>query len=485
MADIQSLLTSSPGTKNLNYPTDYNLVYLTLATSLSGTPVVDLMPLLLEFNVYEDIYSSTMSGEVVISDSLGIASKYFLNGSEFLYVKFSKTSQSTHYFTGCFRIYKMGKRVVSDSNTSEVYSLKFCSEEFILSEQYRLSKSYKGKMISDIVTDVLKTYIGVGGKNTKQFFVQSTSGVYDFILPNKKLFESINWLSNYAIPADSQIPGDVVFYENQFGYFFTSLRTLFSTQVYNQYSYDPKNILTKDMNQMLVNVSDFEVLNYFDVLGGITNGTFTNKLITFDPLLRTVNTSNVAFNYAQYFNNSAVTKLNSGPITTNYKNRFGASMYDPAPAKIGLETACLRMAASNFQEKKNSYVAQAPDSVANDISVEKYIPNRAGQLSLVNYLRIKVSIPGDPAISVGRVIHFSMFTMDPSSVYSNGGDNKNRPTDPMYTGNYIVTAVRHIINPSTYITVLELCKESNSTQLPGFDSSNPIIQSSVNGVVPT
>lgn len=460
---------TNTGTQYIRNPTDYNLKQLSLITPLINGGV-DLSTFMIELNLFEDIYSSTISGEVVLQDSLGLISKYLLNGTEFIQVQLQKTTKDNKFISRNYRVYKIGKRAISDSNQYEVYVINFCSEEFLLSEQYRISKSVIGTMISDIITNILNTYV-LAGKGNKPLYIDSTKGVYDFILPNKKIFETINWLSTYAQPADSKAIGaDMLFYENSQGYHFHSLQTLYQSSPYQNYKFDPKNILEKpgqiDIQQQLTNATDFEVLDFFDTLGAVSNGTFGNKVISIDPLTRTSNVG--LFNYNTYTGK----KLNNFPLTNNYQNRFGGTMYDTPPTSItGLEMGTLRLATTNTNEKKNPYIAQNPDSVSNDIMIEKYLPNRVAQLALANYMRIKITVPGDPLLSVGTVVNFSTFGINPNP--------KNRTADPLYSGKYLITAARHIIKNNGYITVLELAKESVATSYSGTSSA---LSQYVNGV---
>jgi hypothetical protein len=160
-------------------------------------------------------------------------------------------------------------------------------------------------------------------------------------------------------------------------------------------------------------------------------------------------------------------------------DRLKNTMYNDAPTTpAGLEMGALRMASGNSEEKKNSFISQAPDSVANDIYIEKYLPYRVAQLALANYMRIRITIPGDPLITAGSTVNFSTYTIDPVS-WSQGGGNASRPVDPFYSGKYLVTAVRHIVKNNGYITVVELAKESVNTPYAG---TNQTLQSYVNGV---
>ena len=464
------------GTKFLRYPTDYNLEAVDLITPLTGpNGTVNLMNFMVELDLYEDIYSSTISGEIVVQDSLGLVAGYMLNGTEFLRVKLQKSTDSSASITKTYRVYKISKRVMGDSNGYEVYVLNFCSEEFLLSEQYRLSKSATGKEIYNIVIDILYNYL----KTKKTLNWDVTSGVYDFVLPNKKLFETINWLTTYA-QTTNLTGADMLFFENGKGYVFKSLQNLYQEKEYQIYRYDPKNI-SNDMNQKVSNALDFEILDYFDTLGAISNGTFANKVITIDPLLRKYDSSTVAFNYADYFAKSK--SMNKYAVTNNYKNRLGGTLYDTPPTTVaGLEMGTLRMASSNKEQKKNSFISQKKgvDSVANDIHIEKYLPNRVAQLALANYMRIKITIAGDPLIVAGQTVVFNNYGTQPTT-YSDGGKNAKRELDPFYSGKYLVSAVRHIVKNSGYITVLELCKESVGVSYPAYNNTDSNLKQLIDG----
>ena len=72
-------------------------------------------------------------------------------------------------------------------------------------------------------------------------------------------------------------------------------------------------------------------------------------------------------------------------------------------------------------------------------------------ISLANYTVVKIKIPGDPFITAGKTVQFNF-----PSLSSEKGLDKN------YSGKYLVTAVRHLIqSQGIYQTVLELAKDSN------------------------
>ena len=96
------------GTPNIRYATDYQLDKIDLITSLVGGKI-NLLPFMVELNLFEDIYSSTISGELVVSDALGLISNFYLNGTEFLEITLRKSSQDEYPIKKSYRLYKIDK----------------------------------------------------------------------------------------------------------------------------------------------------------------------------------------------------------------------------------------------------------------------------------------------------------------------------------------------------------------------------------------
>lgn len=457
----------------LKYATDYELEGIRLITPGSDQ-ILELKPHLIELNIFEDIYNNTMSGKLVVSESIGFISRVGLNGSEFLKIRFSKTNSPADTIDRTFRIFSIEDRVYDIANLFESYTINFCSEEMLISHQYRISKSYPRTKISDIITSLLTDYLMVGDdSNKKQIYVDPTTGLYDFVLPNKRIFETINWLSNYALP-DTKDPGaDMVFFENYGGYHFHSLQRLFTQPSFATYFYNPKNIEMqegrKDIQQQIYNVLKFEILNYTDTLGAIRNGTFSNRLISLDVLTRKKTVTD--FNYNEYLPKSK--SMNGKAVSNNYQNRHGKYLFDSPPKD--LESGALRMVTSNANQQTTPWVKDRPGSVSHDIFIEKFLPNRVAQMSLANYNRIRITVPGNSQVSVGMTITFKTFGI------AEINSKSKKDLDPYLSGKYLVTAIRHIITNVAYITVIELAKESNAVSYPNIDNSNSTWSSLVDG----
>ena len=467
---------SSP---NLIQSTDYNIRGLYLYSSYIGGNL-DLTNYLVELNIFEDIFNNTISGNVVLSDAIGIINLMGLNGTEFLKVVLSKTSDDIP-INRTFRVFSVSERKIDINNNNESYVVNFCSEEFLLSEQYRICKPYTGQTISNIVTDILVNFLQTtNNNNPKQLFIDQTYGQYDFILPNKKIFETVNWLSTYARPASGNPGADMLFYENLWGFNFKSIQNLFTEGAKFSYYFNPKNVgntVSKKMDDRMNNILEFQILKGIDTLKAISDGTFSNRLLSVDPLLRKKYTTD--FNYNDY--NQKSKHLNTFPLINNYKNRFNATLFDSPPTStLGFQAGNLRLAASNSNQFNNPYIKQIPGSVAHDIFIETYVPNRVAQISIDNYHKIKITVPGNPQVTTGMVLNINAFGI---SDFSNSKSSRN--LDPYYSGNYLVSAVRHVIsmanNNRAYITVIELIKESNIGSVPPVNVNDPSQQQIVSG----
>jgi hypothetical protein len=334
----------------------------------------------------------------------------------------------------------------------------------MLSEQYKILKSYQNKSVSQIVDDILTTYLKVPYRKSGD--LEETYGTYDFIIPNLKPFDAINWLCTYARPMPPNTGADLLFYEDRDGYKLRSLQTLYTQQDLGTYNYAPKNAqsLDKTESNLTYNVDNaltYEIMDSFDTLSATNGGLLANSVLNVDILLRRAFLQK--FNYETDYVNKA-TQLNDQPgVNYSYKNRLGDQMNETHMANFKLVFG-------------NSKQAEYPDidqtAVARDIFAEVYIPNRTAQLPLSTYMRAKISVWGNPLLTVGRTISFNLLSKDP----------KNKQLDPFYSGRYIITAVRHLLTFDNYRTVIEIAKDSNPYHYDSVDNSSTLWQNTAKGL---
>jgi hypothetical protein len=441
--------------------------YLTNLTLLSSVATFDLKESMIEVSYSEDMFSNFITGYVAMVEASGYIETLALNGTEYLRLTFSKTGDKTNEIDAIFRVYKVGNRKPEGTMYKESYFIYFCSEELMLSEQYKISKRYKNSTISKNIKNILEQHLK--SPASKLNYVQNfeeTYGNYDFVIPNLKPFDAINFMTKYARPNAKNPGADMMFFENRYGFNFKSLQTMMSQTPYYTYTYKPKNLNSNDLNSDVYNVTTYEILDSFDTLNGVSTGTFANQLISLNPLTREKKVTN--FDYLNY--QSKAKNLNPGKIIDNSTNRFGDKLNETSQAM-------LKLIFTNFDSKSTPAINALPGAMGNDIYAETFIPYRTAQLGLANYTRVRLSVPGDPNITIGKIVTFNLLSKQVNS----------KELDKYYSGNYFVTGVRHILggakNLLEYKTILEITKESTPVSYPSNNNGIPLWNNAIKGII--
>ena len=104
---------------------------------------IDIKNIYGEINIFDTMFLSVMSGNIVINDAIGLSSKLLFDGSESLLVTVKKDKDSDILtFKKAFRIYKQTERQ-SNRPGLESYLLHFTSDELMYSDQQRINQSYE------------------------------------------------------------------------------------------------------------------------------------------------------------------------------------------------------------------------------------------------------------------------------------------------------------------------------------------------------
>ncbi len=441
--ELDSPVNSLSTTKVLD---EYALTELNLITP---EVTVSLKAVMLEISYYEDIFNCSTSGHILIKDSNSMIDKLGLCGNEFIKLTFKRNSKSKDEYSRYFRVYRVSERI-QDNNFTETYSLHFCSEELFLSEQIKISKSFKNSKISEIIYEILSKNLKIP---MNRIIIDDSEGLYDLIITFKKPFEAINWITNLAQPLGKE-GADFLFFENQDGFNFLSLQKMYERPIYSRYSYSVNNAgriegngngtTSDEISRSLTSIKAYKFLDTFDSLYGTVTGAFANSARIVDPLTREYR--KVEFDYRKYFEKSS--NLNGSPVIGFIKNRLGKYPYENYEAVF-------KTVQSNTRQKKAEHLKDTPSEFANDIMAEDFVPYRTAQMALATYSRIRLSLTGDPNLSVGKVIEV------------------NLPVNPSNSGKYLITSVRHIIDAKMrYEVVVEVAKNSFSKRFPSTETNS-------------
>jgi hypothetical protein len=425
---------------------------------VAGQPI-DISSMVVEINYFEDIFSNFVNGALIINDSVGCIQMFQFQGQEVLILEIDKPGLDNP-LKKTLKIYKHSGR--SQTKTSnENYILHFCSEEAYLNEQYKLSMAFNNWQLGDIVYKIMQEYFDTKPEQLKNF--DKTTGVHDIVIPNLKPLQAINWLTNFAqADQDKNAGAFYLFYEDKYGWNFKSVLNLYKQNPARKYKFEEKNLKSKendlvsDNNKEFTNVIWFEHISSFDSISAVKHGTMASKTITIDPLRLKFGES--THDYNEYAKN--VESLDYAPLPNSATNRKGETMNQT--------TGSVKFCISTSGQRENKYI-KGKEVPINEYSPEKTMSIRSSQLSLMWSNRIKILINGDIGLTVGMVVEF-----DKPEISYNNPESKEKTSDPIYSGKYLITALRHIINQENrFTTVLELSKDSYPNKTYKFDNTNP------------
>ncbi len=383
---------------------DFKLEQLELINS--GGQTLNLKKIFVELQIFQDLYSSVMYGEILINDGNDVFSSFYLIGNEYLKVKIDKPGLNRP-LTRLFRIFKASKREPT-TDSGQRYLLHFCSDEMVSSQQILVSKSYKNSKIKQVVSDILINELSVEPERINK--LEETSGSFDLIIPNYRPLEAIQWVTARGYDQNKFC---YFFFENKQGFNLTSLQTLIKQKPYKTLKYELKNN-ERDPANNKDSIDNLDIVNDFDMLTSISNGAFSSRLMSIDIFTQ-------GFNYINY-------DLAAAESRQNLINKFKP--------------------VNSFKNSKNQTLFQAGDSffrtylTINDTASEKsndikfWMLPRAMHMVLLNHFKIRVTLPGDIELKVGDIVNYEFPLFE-------SANKAGKKLDKKRSGKYLVTAINH------------------------------------------
>jgi hypothetical protein len=254
-------------------PGDFLLRELTLA----GRPVLGG---LISFSIYQSIFTPCMVGEFMFRDSDdALFGAMNMSGGEELTCTMSVPGGESIRYK--FLLAKPVLPEPSQMLKSKTVKLICTSEEAFkamggVSKYGYIQKSYAGKQISDIVKDVLKSYLG----SEKNLDIEETKGSQNILAQNDKVWEFIDKIRRRAVSSSSK-SSTYVFFENPNGFKFVTIESLFSGPVVKNLIQDVTNA-TDILKQSHNNIIGVENPDIFDAMTRIDRGTMKSSYSSFN-----------------------------------------------------------------------------------------------------------------------------------------------------------------------------------------------------------
>lgn len=433
---------------------------------------IDVHAMLIELNLFEDIFANFLYGNIVLSDGQGLIEKLPIIGDEYLRIKCGTPGfgeEDTFYRT--FRVYAVGDRNIVASDRLQQYTLHFCSPEAIADTLLPFSKTYSGR-VDDVAATIFQDYLqmprnlfGVTdnkqlseSENTTNLLVLGkTSNSIKFTSPMWTPVESINWLASKSLPEQGK-GANYLFFETNKQFVFGSVEQLVETQLnknvlMEHYIYTPANVMDDDRDTNFLYtrpsldksyriVESFNIENNFNTLSNLQNGYFANKLFKFDVIKKDYTTHD--FDYVAQFEDYKHIETIEG--------RSGGSFF-PADTLRNPDTKM--MVYPSHPELYTGVKDNASDMIENTLQ------NRISLLNDLNNYKINMTVNGRSDIEVGGIVRFDFPSITPKDSNTLESDG----TDKYLSGLYLITAIRHKITPLKHMMIMELVKDSAKTAL--------------------
>lgn len=216
-----------------------------------------------ELSIYADIFSNTLSGEVLLADSQGSIQGMDLKGQEKLKVELSNNGdvEIKEFF-----VYSITDRL-NVNQSSEVYKMHFVSLESIINENTRVYQAFTGTN-SDAVSNLVGSYLAT----KKKLDLEATIGNYKFVMPSWTPFQAINWYSGRSQSQESS-GKFFLFYESMEGFHFRSIESLMKQEPKLDFHYSPTGGTFHSKDPL--NIREYEIVQSGNTLAGFKENNST------------------------------------------------------------------------------------------------------------------------------------------------------------------------------------------------------------------
>ena len=457
--------------------------------------IADITNIIVEINLFEDIFKSAMTGSIIIADTNNLVDNMPVVGQEFVSFKIStpgidRSDLDFDYSKNVFCVYEVGGREKSGTS-SEIVEFKICSPELLRNERTRVSRSFE-QTVDEIVTSLLTDPKYIDTK--KDIFVESTSGIRKIVSPNFHPFSLIKNLTKEAMSHKDNSP-HFLFFENTRGFHFRSLQSLYAEGISGEYHYGDKGFEDASdasgssgrISQAFKRALELSVPQKNNVLADINGGMLGSTLIMHDIYNKKYTKSTFSYfdNHNDFERLEGDTQMYAppkyNPVPIDEESNTVGSFTD---ARIHLHPTSITTDDNDAQYMTvdvNTEKAQAeedrlgidPDRDKTEKIYLNYASNRADKWLLQRQQRmhelntgmvVNMTINGNTSVEVGQVVE--LYVPVPGTDHEKTGTSKHQ------SGRYLISKLRHSFSQPTrtHLIHLQLTKDSHPIELESVAS---------------
>lgn len=369
---------------------------------------VDIRAMVDEINIYEDMFSPTISASMLVADGLNLPDKFPIIGGEHVLIRF-KTPTFQDEVSQEFMVYKIGKKVADARNSKmQGYVLYLCTLDRYRDSYTDVSKSFKGTY-KDIVNETLNIL-----QSTKSLNSDPTLGNQKFISPFWSPLKICKWIAERAVGSKYE---PFFFFEDLSGYNFKSAKTIYEqepvTKIFIEMGQMPDAIDNQERN--FERSTRYEVIDGNDRLQQHSDGLFGSKIYQYNATNKTLTLNE--YDYTSMFDTPDAAKIEQYPLFDD----------------VG-----------KGNRQKRQFIMERADGSHLGAYYRKMM------LGMLASYGLRIVVKGNSSLRVGSIVELDI----PSK---RAGEPE---VEEVTSGRWLITSLKHIIKRDQYDMVLELSKDS-------------------------
>ena len=431
----------------------------------------DLIPHLREINIYESIFSNSLTANITFDEAINLPARIPIVGEEMIEIEIESPGMGDTFDDGT-RIFNplvmfVHKTVNQQLKTpqSQHFSLELVSEQYLNNAHSRVSKSYNNMRANLIALDIWSEYLKPTTGNMSQGIFEPTDRIEQCVIPNWTPFQAINWLAKRSNSLKHPKAANYVYYETLSGHSFRSLDSLMGAESKHLiFTLEPGKddaYKTDRFKKGIVPCEAIDIAHKPELVKNINRGCYASKLITHDIVTKKIRQHDYSLaeewldtehlNEAPPINFKTMPKWAGSTKNTNFAPYFDSK----GPITSGSRVSQFPDSLVMFAPKHNQMFSENSNH-EHDNNVEKWKLQRNSQMSLFDGVKFNVQCAGIPLLRVGMCVHIQMM-----SPQARGGHDTEE--DQALSGKCMVTAIRHVLTNSLgnteYKMWLELSKD--------------------------
>lgn len=376
---------------------------------------INLIPLMVECDIYESMEDKVMSGAISIIDAAAIDDIFPIDGFERIKISFHTAGNDSHPIEYEGYIYKVGPkhRITEHSNGMTLY---FCSEASLLSTRSFVQSGYSDSPDA-IVDNIYRQYLQRFTR--KRLETSRAKGICNHVFGAMTPLEAISVLERYGSSVDGNT--GYVFYEDNQKFNFKPLQELYQQEPIASYKYGLGGTfddVDKRNEEAFERIQDIRARDENSVSDHVMDGLYGSKHSIFDLMTKTfVDDSNVLYNKDEWFDSNK---------------------------SLGKHSSRKK------QEQKEDVIRMSYGSGVDDLILHQdRIDGMMKRIELELFIA-DILVFGDSKLKVGDVIeaYIPNLNMDQQNLES------------PFSGKFLITAIKHMLKPDMYTQALQIQKDA-------------------------